>query len=490
MSEQPDRPVIAIQIGAVSFVDEGIEPVLDILQDRGRVNNLFLATPTWTRGTGGRADPRPSDFPDHGGAGVRPRLGRRQLRHHPSGVLPQHHPGPGGRAPDYDVDLFDDVIAEAKKRGMASYAWMEESSYTQALRDYPELAADAWRSTSGAGRRRARASTIPTTATGTSASSRTTCKSYDLDGLAWCSERPGPLNMTAAADRRRPTWSPASARTAARSAGTAGIDPERARPATANCWTGTKIARRRPAEPTARSSASGGSCCAIRRSLAGRTCGPRASVSSIATSTASPRPADRGPGRLARLPRDLVQPVLSGRPGLRRAERAVRLHQGGRVQQLRRPTLPPAGSALISQVPVRRCRAGAVYPLCCGPARTGRGRLDRPPPAGFTAEYVKRETARAVAGVGTAARSCRGSTSTSRSALAAAAVPTGRSATRAHRLGLNADNSPPAPTSPSAPGRASGTPSWPPSTAAPTASCSAASTPRCDWRTSPVPATP
>ena len=35
--------MIGIQAGAVSFVDEGTDQVLDILQERGAVNTLFLA---------------------------------------------------------------------------------------------------------------------------------------------------------------------------------------------------------------------------------------------------------------------------------------------------------------------------------------------------------------------------------------------------------------------------------------------------------------
>ena len=56
---------VAIQVGAVSFVDEGVAPVLDTFQERAGVNALFLATPTWTRGTGGRQIPG-HPLPDHG----------------------------------------------------------------------------------------------------------------------------------------------------------------------------------------------------------------------------------------------------------------------------------------------------------------------------------------------------------------------------------------------------------------------------------------
>lgn len=39
-----EKKVIAIQIGGVSFMDEGVEKVLDILQEKAGVNALLLAT--------------------------------------------------------------------------------------------------------------------------------------------------------------------------------------------------------------------------------------------------------------------------------------------------------------------------------------------------------------------------------------------------------------------------------------------------------------
>ena len=46
--------MIGIQVGAISFVDEGTEEVLDVLQERGCVNTLFLAVFTYGRGIAGR----------------------------------------------------------------------------------------------------------------------------------------------------------------------------------------------------------------------------------------------------------------------------------------------------------------------------------------------------------------------------------------------------------------------------------------------------
>ena len=57
--------MIGIQIGAVSFVDEGTEKVLDVLQERACVNTLFLAVFTYGRGIAGRQIPG-QPLPDHG----------------------------------------------------------------------------------------------------------------------------------------------------------------------------------------------------------------------------------------------------------------------------------------------------------------------------------------------------------------------------------------------------------------------------------------
>src|SRR5262245_27177533 len=56
---------IGIQVGAVSFVDEGTDKVLAILQERGAVDTVYLTTFTYGRGLAGRQIPGQT-FPDHG----------------------------------------------------------------------------------------------------------------------------------------------------------------------------------------------------------------------------------------------------------------------------------------------------------------------------------------------------------------------------------------------------------------------------------------
>jgi hypothetical protein len=57
--------MIGIQVGAVSFVDEGTEKVLEVHQERACVNTLFLAVFTYGRGIAGRQIPG-QPLPDHG----------------------------------------------------------------------------------------------------------------------------------------------------------------------------------------------------------------------------------------------------------------------------------------------------------------------------------------------------------------------------------------------------------------------------------------
>src|SRR5438477_1083904 len=58
-------PMVGIQVGAISFVDEGVEKCLDVFQQDGGINTLFIATFTYGRGIAGRQVPG-QPLPDHG----------------------------------------------------------------------------------------------------------------------------------------------------------------------------------------------------------------------------------------------------------------------------------------------------------------------------------------------------------------------------------------------------------------------------------------
>ena len=124
-SGKKDR-MIGLQIGAVSFVDEGVEPVLDILQSKGSVNTLFIAAFTYGRGIAGRQVPG-QPLPDHGQqkydsdtfhGGSYAAIHEKYYANTPLKNL---------RAPDLgNYDVFASVLPASRKRGMKNIAWFED----------------------------------------------------------------------------------------------------------------------------------------------------------------------------------------------------------------------------------------------------------------------------------------------------------------------------------------------------------------------------
>ena len=116
---------IGIQVGAISFVDEGTEKVLDELQQRGGVNTLFLAVFTYGRGIAGRQIPG-QPLPDHGKQEY-------DLNFHGGNFAtphPQYYKNTvlkDTRAPDHgNLDILAEVLPAAKKRGMKVICWLED----------------------------------------------------------------------------------------------------------------------------------------------------------------------------------------------------------------------------------------------------------------------------------------------------------------------------------------------------------------------------
>ena len=187
------KPLVAIQIGAASFVDEGVEPCLQTLEERGAVNALFLADFTYTRGTGGRQVPG-HPLPDHGAqaydhgwsggnyAAARPQYYRGTFIRPEEFAAPEH---PG-------LDILDAVLPAARARGMAVYSWIEESSYGPQLQRIPGF----WRCLEIDAHGRAAARPClrnPDYRHWHLGLIEERVAAYGVDGVAWCSERHGPL---------------------------------------------------------------------------------------------------------------------------------------------------------------------------------------------------------------------------------------------------------------------------------------------------------
>src|SRR5215472_12651544 len=144
--------MIGIQVGAVSFVDEGTEKVLDILQERGGVNTLFLAVFTYGRGIAGRQIPG-QPLPDHG-----------------------------------SLDILAEVVPAARKRGMKVVCWLEDVFRT----DLPNIQKVQERDLYG---RNAETLCVnnPDYRNFLTGLVEDYARSYEVDGIMWGSERQGAL---------------------------------------------------------------------------------------------------------------------------------------------------------------------------------------------------------------------------------------------------------------------------------------------------------
>src|ERR1700680_1049478 len=122
----PPRKMIGIQVGAISFLDEGVEKVLDIFQERASVNTLFLAVFTYGRGIAGRQIPG-QPLPDHGKKEY-----DTDTFHGGSytAIHPQYYKNTvfkDFRAPEFGkYDVLEAVLPSAKKRGMKTICWYED----------------------------------------------------------------------------------------------------------------------------------------------------------------------------------------------------------------------------------------------------------------------------------------------------------------------------------------------------------------------------
>jgi hypothetical protein len=217
------KKLVGIQVGAVSFVDEGVERVLDIFQQQGHVNAICLATFTYGRGIAGRQIPG-QPLPDHGKQEYDAQTFRGGNYAMPHAKFYEKTALKQTRAPDHgDVDILETVLPAAKKRDMQVYGWYEDVFDRNVPGIGPLEEIDL------AGRH---ATTLcplnPDYREFLIGLTQDYCQSYETDGVMWCSERQGPLNnlLGRPADPTRATCFCPLHEKAARDRG---IDPARAK---------------------------------------------------------------------------------------------------------------------------------------------------------------------------------------------------------------------------------------------------------------------
>jgi hypothetical protein len=180
--------VIGIQVGAVSFVDEGTEQVLEAFREMASIDTLFLATFTYGRGIGGR-QPRGRPLPDHGKQEYDDNYhGGNFATPHPqyyknTSIAPEK----ASDHPNYDV--IADVLPQARKRNMKVICWFEDVFRA----DVPGL--DKAFEVDVHGKPASRVCyRNPNTINFWLGLTEDLLRSYDVDGLMFGCERQGPLN--------------------------------------------------------------------------------------------------------------------------------------------------------------------------------------------------------------------------------------------------------------------------------------------------------
>jgi hypothetical protein len=190
--KQPDKAMIGIQAGAVSFFDEGTEKVLDIFQETAAINTIFLATFTYGRGIAGR-QLASQPLPDHGKQQYDTDTfhGGNYATPHPQ-YYKNTAIGPE-KAPDHgNYDVIADVLPAAHKRGMKVICWFEDVLRYTANISAPGF--DKAREVVLSGPESDFAcSRNPNTRNFWLGLTEDYLRSYDVDGLMWGSERQGPL---------------------------------------------------------------------------------------------------------------------------------------------------------------------------------------------------------------------------------------------------------------------------------------------------------
>jgi hypothetical protein len=183
----PSAKMIGIQVGAISFVDEGTEKVLDVLQERGCVNTLFLAVFTYGRGIAGRQIPG-YPLPDHGKQVY-------DLNYHGGNFAtphPQYYKNTviqPAHAPDHsNLDILAEVLPAAKKRGMKVICWMEDVFRN----DLPNIKEVQEKDLYGRNQETLCVNN-PNYLNFFSGLVEDFARSYDVDGIMWGSERQGAL---------------------------------------------------------------------------------------------------------------------------------------------------------------------------------------------------------------------------------------------------------------------------------------------------------
>jgi len=200
MSEHTEK-FVGIQISPISFIDEGVEPLLDTLKDRFGINALMIGTISWLGlKVGRRISWKLDGWPDHGVQSPSPLQGGSYINHHPEYYRNTFISNFRAQDPELDgIDILELIIPEARKRGMKIYPEVMEplfnyaghgSATKVAIPNLPQaLEIDLFNRISAEP-----CINHPDYRTWWHSMIEDYCRSYDIDGVMWCNERRSPLD--------------------------------------------------------------------------------------------------------------------------------------------------------------------------------------------------------------------------------------------------------------------------------------------------------
>lgn len=196
------KKFVGIQISPISFIDEGVETVLETLQERAGVNVLMIGTVSWLGLKAGRSISYSLDgWPDHGVPEPLTMQGGAYFNPHPAFYTNTFIKD--FRASDailQGVDILEQVIPEAHRRGMRVMPELMEplfkyaghgSTNTVSIANLPQcLEVDLF----------GRHGQEPCTnhldyRLWWHSMIEDQCRSYAIDGIMWCNERRSPLDQ-------------------------------------------------------------------------------------------------------------------------------------------------------------------------------------------------------------------------------------------------------------------------------------------------------
>src|SRR5256714_11380265 len=185
--QSQEQHTIGIQVGAVSFVDENVEPVLERFQS-ARINALFIAAFSYGRGIAGRQVPG-QPLPDHGKQEY-------DTSFHGGNFASTHEQFYRDtslkkiQAPDHPgFDVLESVLPKARSRKVKPCCWYEDV-FRRDLEGVERL-----QEVTLSGKK---AGTLcfhnPEVQAFWRALTEDYVRSYPIDGVMWGSERQGPFN--------------------------------------------------------------------------------------------------------------------------------------------------------------------------------------------------------------------------------------------------------------------------------------------------------